>query len=236
VRTSNGLFSSETIATDRRNPHAPGKGSADQLGRSNQGTIDAIKSIERVCENIKWAVQFRDNSNGSAQSACIVKGSADQFGRRAIREQSGVGWGVRDGGGIRTCWDVVEGDAGAGEGVLDVVGDAVGVPVGGDGDGAGVAGGGEGGAHVLRDEVGVAVAGDLAVLDVPPHRGLHRRVLPHSPRRRQPRFRRRSGRVGVFLWFATAAASREVGLQGFKEGICFSWFKKRYKFGRQVAY
>jgi hypothetical protein len=29
--------------------------------------------------------------------------------------------------------------------------------------------------------VGVAVAGDLAVLDVPPHRGLHRCVLPHSP-------------------------------------------------------
>lgn len=110
---------------------------------------------------------------------------------------------------------MVEGDAGAGEGVLDVVGDAVGVPIGGDGDGAGVAGGGEGGAHVLRDEVGVAVAGDLAVLDVPPHRGLHRCVLPHSPRRRQPRFRRRSGRVGgfFFLWFATAAAaaaSREV--------------------------
>lgn len=119
----------------------------------------------------------------------------------------GIGWGVRDGGGIRTCGDVVEGDAGAGEGVLYVVGDAVGVPVGGDGDGAGVAGGGEGGAHVLRDEVGVAVAGDMAVLDVPPHRGLHRRVLPHSPRRRQPRFRRRSGRVGVFLWFATAAAA-----------------------------
>lgn len=54
---------------------------------------------------------------------------------------------------------MVEGDASAGEGVLDVVGDLVGVPVGGDGDGAAVAGGGEGGAHVLDDELGVAAAG-----------------------------------------------------------------------------
>lgn len=93
---------------------------------------------------------------------------------------------------------MVEGDAGAGEGVLDGAGDAVGVSVGGDGDGAGVSGGGEGGAHVLGDEMGVAVAGDMAVLDVPPHRGLHRRILPHSRRRRPRRFRRRKGRVGVF--------------------------------------
>jgi len=85
---------------------------------------------------------------------------------------------------------VVEGDAGAGEGVLDVVWDAVGVSVGGDGDGAGVAGGGEGGTHVLGDEVGVAAAGDMAVLDVPPHRCLHRCVLPHNRRRRPPRLRR----------------------------------------------
>jgi hypothetical protein len=40
------------------------------------------------------------------------------------------GWGARDGGGIRACGDVVERDAGAGEGVLDVFRDAVGVPVG----------------------------------------------------------------------------------------------------------
>jgi hypothetical protein len=74
---------------------------------------------------------------------------------------------------------VVEGDAGAGEGVLDVVGDLVRVPVCGDGDGAPVAGGGEGGAHVLDDELRVAAAGDAAILDVPPHRRLGRRVLPH---------------------------------------------------------
>jgi hypothetical protein len=79
---------------------------------------------------------------------------------------------------------MVEGDAGAGEGVLHVVGDAAGVPVDGDGDGASVAGGGEGGAHVLGDAVRVAAARDLAVLDVPPDRGLRGRVLPH--RRRQP--------------------------------------------------
>jgi hypothetical protein len=79
---------------------------------------------------------------------------------------------------------MVEGDAGAGEGVLHEVGDAAGVPVGGDGDGAGVARGGEGGAHVLGDAVRVAAARDLAVLDVPPDRGLGGRVLPH--RRRPP--------------------------------------------------
>lgn len=169
-------------------------------------------------ENVKLDVQFRDNRNGSAQSACIGEGSADQLAR-SNQGQSGVRWGVRDGAGIRTCGDVVEGDAGAREGVLDGVGDAVGVPVGGDGDGAGVAGGGEGGAHVLSDEVGVAVAGDLAVLDVPPHRGLHRRVLPHSPRRRQPRFRRRSGRVGGILLVRDGGGGGvEVAC---KEGICF---------------
>lgn len=86
---------------------------------------------------------------------------------------------------------MVEGDAGAGESVLDVVGDAAGVAVGGDGYGAGVAGGREGGAHVLGDEVGVAAAGDHAVFDVPPHRRLHRRVLPHRRRRRPLGFRRR---------------------------------------------
>ena len=37
---------------------------------------------------------------------------------------------------------MVEGDAGAGEGVRDVLGDGAGVPVRGDGDGADVAGGG----------------------------------------------------------------------------------------------
>jgi len=94
---------------------------------------------------------------------------------------------------------VVEGDAGAGEGVLDVVWDAVGVSVGGDGDGAGVAGGGEGGTHVLGDEVGVAAAGDMAVLDVPPHRCLHRCVLPHNRRRRPPRLRRQRGGEGYGL-------------------------------------
>lgn len=150
MRTSNGLFSSEAIGTDRRNPHA--------LAR---------------CQRI--------NSPG------------------AIREPSGWVGGVRDGGATHTCWDVVEGDAGAGEGVLDGVRDAVGVSVGGDGDGAGVAGGGEGGAHVLGDEVGVADAGDMAVLDVPPHRCLHRCVLAHGLRRRQPRFRRRRGRAGGFF-------------------------------------
>ena len=119
--------------------------------------------------------------------------------RRAVREQLGVvAWlgGTGRRGEIRTCGDVVEGDAGAGEGALDVVWDAVGVSVGGDGDGAGVAGGGEGGTHVLGDEVGVAAAGDMAVLDVPPHRCLHRCVLPHNRRRRPPRFRRRRGGVG----------------------------------------
>ena len=89
---------------------------------------------------------------------------------------------------------MVEGDAGAGESVLDVVGYLVGVSVRGDGDGASVAGGGEGGAHVLDDELRVAAAGDAAVLDVPPNRRLRHRVLPH---RRPPlhplQFRRRRG-------------------------------------------
>jgi hypothetical protein len=122
---------------------------------------------------------------------------------------------------------VVEGDAGAGESVLDVVWDAAGVSVGGDGDGAEVAGGGEGRTHVLGDEVGVAAAGDLAVLDVPPHRSLHRCVLPHSRRRRPPGFAGGEGGWGVFYGLRRRRRRRRGGL---KEGIVLLCLKKRYKF------
>jgi hypothetical protein len=121
---------------------------------------------------------------GTAQSTRIAKASMDQLATSTKMGTSRVRWLGGNVGGVRTGGDVVEGDAGAGEGVLHVVGDAAGVPVSGDGDGAGVAGGGEGGAHVLGDAVRVAAAGDVAVLDVPPDRGLRDRVLPH--RRRRP--------------------------------------------------
>jgi hypothetical protein len=125
---------------------------------------------------------------------------------------------------------MVEGDAGAGEGVLHEVGDAAGVPVGGDGDGAGVARGGEGGAHVLGDAVRVAAAGDVAVLDVPPDRGLRDRVLPHR-RRRPPAPVSQAERprvLGAWVFYWYRRRRRREGRGG--GGICP--FKKRlYEFG-----
>jgi hypothetical protein len=129
---------------------------------------------------------------GTAQSTRIAKASMDQLVTNTKMGTSRVRWLGGNVRGVRTGGDVVEGDAGAGEGVLHVVGDAAGVPVSGDGDGAGVAGGGEGGAHVLGDAVRVAAAGDVAVLDVPPDRGLRDSILPHR-RRCPPWFRRRRG-------------------------------------------
>lgn len=70
---------------------------------------------------------------------------------------------------IFTSGDVVEGDAGAGERVLNRSRDAIGVAVGGDGDGPTVIHLDESRTNVLGDGVGVADLGDLAVLYVPPH-------------------------------------------------------------------
>lgn len=79
---------------------------------------------------------------------------------------------------------MVEGDAGAGEGMLDDGSDASGVAVGGDGDGAAVVHANESRTDVLRDGVRIRTLGDVAVLDVPPHRCLRRRVLRLRDRRR----------------------------------------------------
>lgn len=80
---------------------------------------------------------------------------------------------------------MVEGDAGAGEGMLDDGSDASGVAVGGDGNGAAVVRANEGGAYVLRDGVGIASFRHVTVLYVPPHRRLRRRVLRLCLRRRR---------------------------------------------------
>ena len=75
-----------------------------------------------------------------------------------------------------TGGDVVEGNAGAGVGVLDGGRDAVGVTIGGDGEGAGVVDADEGGGYVLSDGIGVVAFGNTTVVNVPPHRNLGRRV------------------------------------------------------------
>lgn len=85
---------------------------------------------------------------------------------------------------IRTSRDMVEGDSSAGECVLYRSGDAGGVAVGGDGDGAAVVHADECRADVLSDGVGIAAFRNMAVLDVPPHRRLGRRVLRLRVRRR----------------------------------------------------
>jgi hypothetical protein len=80
---------------------------------------------------------------------------------------------------------VVEGDAGAGERVLYGGGDAVGVAVGGDGDGPTVHHLHERRAYVLRDRMRVAALRHLAVLYVPPNRCLGPHVLRLRHRRRR---------------------------------------------------
>lgn len=89
---------------------------------------------------------------------------------------------------------MIEADAGGGERRQDGRGDAGGVAVGGDRDGPHVPRGGERGDEVVGDAVRVAAAaGHRALVDVPPHRRLHRRrrrsrrrALAHGP----PRVRR----------------------------------------------
>lgn len=68
-----------------------------------------------------------------------------------------------------TCRNMVEGDAGAGERVLHRRGDAIGVAVGGDGDGAAVVHLHKSRTYILRDGVSVADLRNLAILYVPPH-------------------------------------------------------------------
>jgi len=64
----------------------------------------------------------------------------------------------------------VEGNSGAGEGVLYRGWDARGgVSVGGDGDRAAVIHANQRGADVLRDRVRIRTLGHMAVFDIPPH-------------------------------------------------------------------
>ena len=73
---------------------------------------------------------------------------------------------------------MIECDAGARESLLNRRGDAVGVAVGGDGNGPTIVELDQCGAYVLGDYVGFAPSGYLAVLYVPPSRRLRRAVLP----------------------------------------------------------
>jgi hypothetical protein len=70
--------------------------------------------------------------------------------------------------GVHTGGDVVEGDAGGRESVLNVRRETSGVAVGGDGEGTVEVGVEEGGGDVLSDGVGIEVSGDLTVFYVPP--------------------------------------------------------------------
>ena len=99
-------------------------------------------------------------------------------------EQNSV-WGLDREKKWITGGDMVEGDAGAGERMLDGGSDASGVPVSRDGNGAAIIHPNEGGAYVLRDGVGIAPFRHLAVLYVPPNRRLGQRVLCLRKRHRR---------------------------------------------------
>lgn len=77
-----------------------------------------------------------------------------------------------------TGGDVVEGDTGGREGVLDRGGDAIGITEGGDGEWSAISDLSESGGDVLSNSVGIAAFGDGAVLDVPPDRCLGLDMLP----------------------------------------------------------
>lgn len=64
---------------------------------------------------------------------------------------------------------MIEGDAGAIEGLLNRWRDLGSIPVGGDGDGPAVVQFDQRGANILRDRVRIGAPGHLAVLYVPPH-------------------------------------------------------------------
>ena len=72
---------------------------------------------------------------------------------------------------------MVEGDAGAGEGLLNGRRNPKSVAVGGDGDGTTVVHLDESRANVPSYGVGIAALGDLTILYVPPDRRLHGGVL-----------------------------------------------------------
>lgn len=70
-----------------------------------------------------------------------------------------------------------DGDAGGDERLLCRAGELDDVPEGGDGERAADAGGAERGGDPLRDAADVDGLGHVAVLEVPPHRHLHRLAL-----------------------------------------------------------
>lgn len=93
---------------------------------------------------------------------------------------------------------MVEGDSGAGESVLYSLGDARGVAVGGDGNGATVVHANEGGTDVLSDGVWLGALGNMAVFYVPPDRNLRRRVLCLRRVRTSAHLIRSSRTIGSF--------------------------------------
>lgn len=90
------------------------------------------------------------------------------------RRTAGSGFAI----GSFTGGNVVKGDASAGERLQHGRRYIVRVAEGGDGHGATVTHCCQGRAYVLGDQVRITNPGNLAVLDVPPHRRLRRRVLP----------------------------------------------------------
>lgn len=117
---------------------------------------------------------------------------------------------------------MVEGDASAGEGVLDAGKDLVGVAVGGDGDRASVIQVRQRRAYILRNDVGVEPLRHMAVLDVPPDRSLRLSVLPlpqsSSPSGRARRSHHRSiskiDPAPLSLSLFSLSASGSAQLQG----------------------
>lgn len=73
--------------------------------------------------------------------------------------------------------DVIEGDASAGEGLLDSSRDVTSISISPDGNRALVVHLRQPRSNVLSDEVWIASSGNLTVLDIPPHRRLRLRIL-----------------------------------------------------------
>jgi len=119
---------------------------------------------------------------------------------------------------------VVEGDAGAGERVLDGGRDAVGVAVGGDGEGPAVVHLHERRAYVLRDRVRVAPLWHRAVLYVPPHRRLRPHVLRLRHRRRRSAHIPNHPRAQLIIYYSiNQSITRSIPQFFFSLPPCLPW-------------
>lgn len=76
---------------------------------------------------------------------------------------------------------MVESDAGAGKRMLDDSGDLIGIPIDRDRDRTLIPHSSEGGGDVLGDDMSIVALRNMAIFNVPPHRGPRRSIFPLHP-------------------------------------------------------